>query len=160
AIPPEAMRRSRTYRPSVGAAGLSGSLDTVVVAGHKHSRTSTRSRVTGISSRGVMPRPCVLIALSLPTAAALAPRPLVLATPSCVRRPPSIPAITSRFVDNFDRGQLGSDWTPTANVWSIQDGHLRVADARNHPIWLRRRLPGNARIEFDAWSNSPHGDLK
>lgn len=32
--------------------------------------------------------------------------------------------------------------------------------ARNHPVWLARRLPVNARIEFDAASASPDGDIK
>ena len=35
-----------------------------------------------------------------------------------------------------------------------------VEHARNHPLWLRRRLPTNARIEFDAMSGSDEGDLK
>jgi hypothetical protein len=107
-----------------------------------------------------MPRPRVLLALCLPTAATLAALPAVLSVPACVRRPAASPAITSRFADSFDRAQLGADWAPTADAWSLRDGHVHAADARNHPLWLRRRLPRNARIEFDAWSDSPAGDIK
>ena len=32
--------------------------------------------------------------------------------------------------------------------------------ARNRPVWLRRRLPRNVRVEFDAESASPDGDIK
>lgn len=84
----------------------------------------------------------------------------LLVAPSCVRPAAQAPAITTRFEDRFDRAELGPDWYPTSGVWSIQDGHVRVANARNHPLWLRRRLPRNARIEFDAWSTHPDGDIK
>ena len=32
--------------------------------------------------------------------------------------------------------------------------------AHNHPVWLNRTLPINARIEFDAVSYGDEGDLK
>jgi hypothetical protein len=96
----------------------------------------------------------------LAAAAGTAALPLLLSTPACVKPTPQTPAITARWEDHFDREQLGPDWNATSNAWSIQDGHVRVANARNHPLWLRRRLPRNARIEFDAWSNSPDGDIK
>jgi hypothetical protein len=87
--------------------------------------------------------------------------PLALGLPAC-RHPqgPGGPLITARWEDNFNRAELGGDWNATGNMWSIQDGHVRVANARNHPLWLRRRLPRNVRVEFDAWSNSPNGDIK
>jgi hypothetical protein len=53
------------------------------------------------------------------------------------------------------------DWTPTApGIWHIEGGKLCGEHARNHGIWLKRSLPINARIEFDAVSQSPDGDLK
>jgi hypothetical protein len=87
---------------------------------------------------------------------------LVVAQPAgCVRPSQQAAAITARFADNFDRAQLGSDWHATSqSAWSIREGRLRVANARNHPAWLRRKLPRNARIEFDAWSHGPAGDIK
>lgn len=70
------------------------------------------------------------------------------------------PSIDKRFVDTFERGELGPDWNVTGSGWTIKEGRLCVSDAHNRPAWLRRRLPPNARIEFDATSASPEGDLK
>jgi hypothetical protein len=85
---------------------------------------------------------------------------------ACVKSPSptgagsSLPLITQRFEDNFDRVSLGDDWNATNNRWSIRDGVLRVSEAYNHPLWLKRRLPRDVRIEFDAWSDSEEGDIK
>jgi hypothetical protein len=54
-----------------------------------------------------------------------------------------------------------ADWMPTqAGIWHIEGGRLCGEHAKNHGIWLKRTLPVNARIEFDAISDSPDGDLK
>ncbi|HLK39834.1 MAG TPA: hypothetical protein VKU41_23925 [Polyangiaceae bacterium] len=54
-----------------------------------------------------------------------------------------------------------SEWIPTApGIWHIEGGQLCGEHAKNHGIWLKRTLPTNARIEFDAASQSPDGDLK
>jgi hypothetical protein len=74
--------------------------------------------------------------------------------------PPAGELLSAPFRDNFDRQALGPDWNATSHVWKIRDGALCAKDARNHPVWLNRRLPTNARIEFDATSSSPDGDLK
>jgi hypothetical protein len=59
---------------------------------------------------------------------------------------------------NFDPGP---DWVPTApGLWHIEGGRLCGEHARNHGVWLKRALPVNARIEFDATSSSADGDLK
>jgi hypothetical protein len=68
--------------------------------------------------------------------------------------------LVAPFTDSFDRASIGADWTTTGGSWRIESGKLCVEHARNHPLWLRRRLPTNARIEFDAVSASPEGDLK
>ena len=77
------------------------------------------------------------------------------------------------FEDGFERGAAtpstsgsvgndpGPDWVATApNVWRIEGGRLCGERAHNHGIWLRYALPVNARIEFDAISDSKDGDLK
>lgn len=64
------------------------------------------------------------------------------------------------FRDDFERSDLGPDWSSTGGGWRIVDGKLQVRGARNHPLWLRRRLPHDVRIEFDARSDSPAGDIK
>ncbi len=70
------------------------------------------------------------------------------------------PPLTGVFQDNFERQALGGNWRATSSVWRIQDGQLCAQGARNHPVWLARRLPVNASIEFDATSYSGDGDLK
>ncbi len=92
--------------------------------------------------------------------------PAVSAAPSAsapamaARSPAPDALITERFVDTFDRPALGADYTATSPVWRIQGGRLCGQGAKNHPVWLRRKLPKNARIEFDASSASPDGDIK
>lgn len=74
--------------------------------------------------------------------------------------PAAGPVLTEPFRDDFDRADLGADWNATSSAWRVMDGRLCVQGARNHPAWLNRRLPVNARIEFDATSGSPDGDIK
>jgi hypothetical protein len=94
-----------------------------------------------------------------------------------VAPPPDV--LKAPFEDNFDQpvaspvspgvasegapasSDLGADWAPTApGFWRIEAGRLCGEHAKNHGIWLKRVLPPNARIEFDAVSQSPDGDLK
>lgn len=70
------------------------------------------------------------------------------------------PPLSKPFLDDFSRDELGDDWRATSERWRIDDGRLCVNDARNHPLWLRRRVPTNARIEFTATSYSSDGDIK
>jgi hypothetical protein len=108
-----------------------------------------------------------------PRAAASARTP-PLATPTDVLKVP--------FEDNFDRAPLpapgtapgappspgaplagdpGPDWIATApNIWHIEGGRVCGERAHNHGLWLRRVLPVDARIEFDAVSDAADGDLK
>jgi hypothetical protein len=58
-------------------------------------------------------------------------------------------------------GSLGPNWYQSqTSVWHIEDGRLCGEGAHNHGVWLLRPIPINARIEFDAVSDSPQGDLK
>jgi len=68
--------------------------------------------------------------------------------------------VTEVFEDDFERKELGDDWLPLSPAWRIEGGKLCAHDARNRGIWLRRRLPKNARIEVDAESASEDGDIK
>ena len=89
------------------------------------------------------------LVLLLATAVALA---------SCVPR--GDPAIDGQFVDDFNRSELGPLWRNTGGPYAIVDGQLKVSGARNKPLWLRRTLPRDVRIEFDVRSESPEGDIK
>ncbi len=56
---------------------------------------------------------------------------------------------------------LGPDWYQAqTSAWHIESGRLCGQNAHNHGVWLKRVLPINARIEFDAVSESTDGDLK
>jgi len=68
--------------------------------------------------------------------------------------------MTSEFADDFERTSLGADWRDTGGDYQIVDGVLTVEGARNHPLWLKRRLSDDVRIAFDTWSDSPDGDIK
>lgn len=70
------------------------------------------------------------------------------------------PALGEEFRDDFERSELGDAWRNTGGPWRIVDGQLKVQDARNHPLWLRRTLPRDVRVEFDVRSESPEGDIK
>lgn len=88
------------------------------------------------------------------------PRVLSSGAPARVRPPAAGALISEPFSDDFNRETLGPDWYATSDVWRLEDGRLCGRGAKNHPVWLLRRLPRNARIEFDATSASPDGDLK
>ncbi|MCL2777444.1 MAG: hypothetical protein FWD73_05520 [Polyangiaceae bacterium] len=56
---------------------------------------------------------------------------------------------------------LGPNWVAVrTSAWKIENGRLCGQGAHNHPVWLKRVLPVNARIEFDAIAESDNGDLK
>ncbi|MBN2576059.1 MAG: hypothetical protein JXP73_15960 [Deltaproteobacteria bacterium] len=82
---------------------------------------------------------------------------LAAASSGCKTR---VPVIASPFGDNFERAELGADWRDTGTSARIKNGKLNVAKAYNHPVWLRRKLPRDAQIDFDAVSMSPAGDIK
>jgi hypothetical protein len=70
--------------------------------------------------------------------------------------------LVAEFKDDFDRdsAELGPAWRSTSTAWGVSGGRLCGENAHNHPIWLARRLPKNASIEFQALSESPDGDIK
>jgi hypothetical protein len=56
---------------------------------------------------------------------------------------------------------LGPNWMQAkTSAWRVENGRLCGQGARNHPVWLNKVLPVNARVEFDAVSLSEDGDLK
>jgi hypothetical protein len=45
-------------------------------------------------------------------------------------------------------------------LWRIVNGQLYSPGVGNNPLWLKARLPADVRIEFDARSDGPDGDIK
>ncbi|EYF01324.1 hypothetical protein [Chondromyces apiculatus] len=64
------------------------------------------------------------------------------------------------FLDDFERAELGAEWNALSPRWKIVSGRLCARGARNKGVWLRRALPVNAVVEFDAIAESETGDLK
>ena len=78
---------------------------------------------------------------------------VVRTVPAPMDKPPPAP--------EPDKSNLGPNWVQAqTNAWHIEDGWLCVENAHNHGVWFSRPIPVNARIEFDAKSDSPEGDLK
>jgi hypothetical protein len=69
------------------------------------------------------------------------------------------PPITAPWTWDFDAG-LGDVFYATGDGYRGARGALSAHGAHNHPLWLRKKLPRDVRIEFDAWSTEPRGDLK
>jgi hypothetical protein len=70
------------------------------------------------------------------------------------------PLITEPFMDDFNGARLGDEWRSTGADWKLSAGRLCVEGASNHDLWLKRRLPAQARIEFDAIANSSNGGIR
>jgi hypothetical protein len=83
--------------------------------------------------------------------------PLVLLAACKVKDPPPI---TDTWRDDFARGSIGGDYYKTGPGYSIEGGVLSAHGAYNHPLWLRKKLPRDVRIELDCWSTEQRGDIK
>lgn len=71
------------------------------------------------------------------------------------------PKLKEAFAENFDSGRVDPQtWRPTSGVYEIRDGAVFVEGAKNHPMWLLRRIPCDVKIDFTAWSESDDGDIK
>jgi hypothetical protein len=71
-----------------------------------------------------------------------------------------VDAIGAPFFDGFDSGALGSWWRDTGGQYQARDGQLVAANAYNHPLWLRKRLPAEVALDLDVQSRDAAGDIK
>jgi hypothetical protein len=69
------------------------------------------------------------------------------------------PPITEPWQYDFESG-LGEVFYATGDGYRVERGALSARGAHNHPLWLRKRLPRDVRIELDAWSTEARGDIK
>jgi hypothetical protein len=70
------------------------------------------------------------------------------------------PPVKDSFADSFERTELGVKYLASGPGYTVAGGALSARGAHNHPLWLRQRIPRDARIELDCWSTQPRGDLK
>jgi hypothetical protein len=70
------------------------------------------------------------------------------------------PALIAPFHEDFEGQTIDPAWLPTSNQWRLEGGQLCGQSARNHPIWLKRSIPPNARIAFVARALTDDGDIK
>jgi hypothetical protein len=70
------------------------------------------------------------------------------------------PPIKEPYADSFERADIGGAYVITGEGYAIVNGALSAKGAKNHPLWLARRLPRDAKIEFDCWSTDRRGDIK
>lgn len=68
--------------------------------------------------------------------------------------------IADDWTDDFERPDLGGNYFASGKGYELVRGELSARGAKNHPLWLRKRLPRDVRIDFDAWSNDLRGDIK
>jgi hypothetical protein len=97
--------------------------------------------------RILLPLAAVLLAVHLPFLH------LLLRGPAEVRA-------AAPFHDEFDRASLGDNFWSNGGDWRIVSGQVYSPGVGNNPLWLKLRLPRDARIEFDARSEGADGDLK
>ena len=84
----------------------------------------------------------------------------VTALTSCSCRVKDAPPVTERWADEFERDSAGDNYYPTGDGFTVKNGALSAHGAHNHPLWLRKKLPHDVRIELDCWSTEPRGDIK
>jgi hypothetical protein len=93
------------------------------------------------------------------------PRPAAAAKKPAAPPPPGNakddPALTEPFRDDFERTDLGNDWSSTSyGAYFVKNGRMCIAKPRNHPIWLKRKLPTNVKVEFEATPSTANADVK
>ena len=87
----------------------------------------------------------------------------VPAPPPPLARPPEAPQPTGSpvFTDDFERKEPGDDYLLTGpDAFKIENGALVGQLVHNRPAWLKRAMPKDAVVEFDAWTDDPNGDIK
>lgn len=85
--------------------------------------------------------------------------PLVLAAGAAACKVREQPPIAERWAYDFDGG-LGDLFYATGDGYRVERGALSAKGAHNHPLWLRKKLPRDVRIDLDAWSTEARGDIK
>ena len=83
---------------------------------------------------------------------------LLLSGGACKATEP--PPISAPFMDEFERTDIGDNYLASGDGYQVAHGALGTHGLHNHPLWLRKKLPHDIRIELDCWSNEKRGDIK
>jgi hypothetical protein len=83
---------------------------------------------------------------------------VALALVACKVKDP--PPVTEEWKDPFERSEIGGDYYKSGSGYEIASGALSARGAHNHPLWLRKKLPRDVRIDLDCWSTEERGDIK
>jgi hypothetical protein len=84
---------------------------------------------------------------------------LLLCLAACKVRDPG--PITAAWTDQFENPHdFAANYLPTGDGFKVVNGALSARGAHNHPLWLRKKLPRDVRVEFDCWSTEQRGDIK
>ena len=78
----------------------------------------------------------------------------------CLAGCPKDELITAPFGEDFERSEVGANYYNTGGEYRLISGKLNIQGAKNHPLWLKKRLPRDAVIEVKVMSRSPEGDIK
>jgi hypothetical protein len=131
------------------SAKAKAALDTAAPAQLQSSPAPVKSarRHPWLAPRIAIPVALAVLAVQLPFlhAALRGPAPIVAAIP---------------YQDKFERATIGNAWWSNGGHWRIVDGQLYSPGVGNNPLWLKARLPPDARVEFDVRSEGPDGDVK
>jgi hypothetical protein len=85
---------------------------------------------------------------------------LGLALAFACKRPPPPSAKTVPFQDDFERAELGPDWTKSGGQWLIDKGAMYTTGANNAPLFLNVDLPADVVVECDVLSETDIVDSK
>ncbi len=94
-----------------------------------------------------------------PGKAAPAPKKMAAAPPCNAK---DDPALTAVYENNFESPDLPAEvWNSTSyGAYVVKSGRVCTSKPKNHPLWLRRKLPTNVRVEFDATPLTNNADVK
>lgn len=103
-------------------------------------------------ARPDLPRPPASLILACLAAA-------TLGLPGCKKGPPKS-GVALPFSDDFERKELGPNWTVSGGHWELEGGQVVSTGANNAPLFLNVDLPSDVVIEVDVKSETPIVDAK
>lgn len=83
-----------------------------------------------------------------------------LSLAACLRTDPPLPPEGLRLNFADEKLSLADHFRGSSEAYRLEEGALKVAGARNHPLWLKRCLPDNVVVRVRVRALSPEIDLK